>query len=160
MYSRVSGDKCHGEQRGKGIGRGSVGWVIKIEIERSGKTLLRRWHLNRELALYMYWGKTPSFGEKNCLCQGLEMGPCRVSWWNIEEAHVAEAVMEGESGRRWGQGGDGGQVTQGLWVEVRTLVSSLSEMGVPGSFWVYFCYNCPSFPPHSILWCVRLSENK
>lgn len=47
---------------------------------------------------------------------------------------MAEAVMEGESGRRWGQGGDGGQVTQGLWVEVRTLVSSLSEMGVPGSF--------------------------
>ena len=25
MYSRVSGDKRHGEQRGKGIGRGSVG---------------------------------------------------------------------------------------------------------------------------------------
>ena len=47
---------------------------------------------------------------------------------------MAEAVMEGESGRRWGQGGAGGQVTQGLWVEVRTLVSSLSEMGVPGSF--------------------------
>lgn len=40
--------------------------------------------------------------------------------------------MEGERGRRWGQGSDGGQVTQGLWVEVRTLVSSLSEMGVPG----------------------------
>ena len=42
--------------------------------------------------------------------------------------------MEGESGRRGGQGGDGGQVMQGLWVEVRTLVSSLSEVGVPGEF--------------------------
>ena len=47
---------------------------------------------------------------------------------------MAEAVLEGESGRRWGQGGDGGQVMQGLWVEVRTLVSSLSEVGVPGEF--------------------------
>ena len=42
--------------------------------------------------------------------------------------------MEGESGRRWGQVGDGVQVMQGLWVEVRTLVSSLSEVGVPGEF--------------------------
>ena len=91
--------------------------------------------MNRDLReLYMYWGKTPSFSEKNCLHQGLEMGPCRESWWNIEEAHVAEAVMAGESGWRWGQGGDGGQVMQGLWVEVRTLVSSLSEVGVPGEF--------------------------
>ena len=59
----------------------------------------------------------------------------------------------GESGRRWGPGGDGGQVTQGLWVEVRTLASSLSETGVPWSFSAYFCCNCPSSPPHSIL-CV------
>ena len=67
MY-RVSGDKRHGEQRGTGIGRGSIGWVIKIEIERSGKALLRRWRLNRELGCYICTGGRHPPSAKRTVC--------------------------------------------------------------------------------------------
>lgn len=49
-------------------------------------------------------GEEPSLGKKNSLCQSPEKGPCLLSWRNIEEAHVAEAMMEGGEWEEVGTG--------------------------------------------------------
>lgn len=67
-------------------------------------------------------GGQQSLGRENSPCKvpgGLEKWR-RPLWLGREGGDEDREVM--------------GQVMQGLWVEVRTLSSSLSEMGVLGSF--------------------------
>lgn len=130
MYNRINGNKCHGEKRGRGLGRGSSVWVIRIEIGQKvscweGNT----WAQLGELC--MSWGRALPRQREQCMqrCWGrilpgeLEKhggGPC--GW---------SRVSEGERGRSWGQ------VMQVL------LVPLWVRSGCQGVS--YFCCNC-SFP--------------
>lgn len=64
--------------------------------------------------------------------EALSLGCTRDAQGTGESPVCLGGTSKAESGRRGGEGSDGGQIWGGLWVKGRMLAFTLKEVGAPG----------------------------